>query len=64
MQVDVLQRRRPVPVWASAGTWLGIDRRVKAGGDGARADMLADGNTLYVFTNDGKLIAYEISAKS
>jgi outer membrane protein assembly factor BamB len=38
--------------------------RVKAGGDGARADMLADGNTLYVFTNDGKLIAYEISAKS
>jgi len=37
--------------------------RVKAGGDGARADMLADGNMLYVFTNDGKLIAYEITAK-
>ena len=37
--------------------------RVKAGGGGARADMLADGNTLYVFTNDGKLIAYEVSAE-
>jgi outer membrane protein assembly factor BamB len=38
--------------------------RVKAGGDGARADMLTDGNVLYVFTNKGKLIAYEITAKS
>ncbi len=38
--------------------------RVKAGGNGARADMLADGNTLYIFTNEGKLIAYEVSAKS
>lgn len=37
--------------------------RVKVGGGGARADMLADGNVLYVFTNDGKLIAYEITAK-
>lgn len=38
--------------------------RVKAGGGGARADMLADGNLLYVFNNDGKLIAYEITAKN
>lgn len=38
--------------------------RVKAGGGGARADMLTDGNLLYVFTNDGKLIAYEITAKT
>ncbi len=37
--------------------------RVKAGGGGARADMLADGNLLYVFNNDGKLIAYEITAR-
>ncbi|MEH6585494.1 MAG: outer membrane protein assembly factor BamB [Halioglobus sp.] len=37
--------------------------RVNAGGNGARADMIADGNLLYVFTNKGKLIAYEISAK-
>ena len=38
--------------------------RTKVGGDGARADMLADGNLLYVYTNDGKLIAYEVSAKN
>jgi outer membrane protein assembly factor BamB len=38
--------------------------RVKAGGGGARADMLSDGNLLYVFNNDGKLIAYEITAKN
>ncbi len=37
--------------------------RVKAGGGGARANMLADGNVLYVFTNAGDLIAYEITAK-
>ncbi|PLW70211.1 outer membrane protein assembly factor BamB [Pseudohalioglobus lutimaris] len=36
--------------------------RVRPGGGGARANMLADGNVLYVFTNDGKLIAYEITA--
>lgn len=36
--------------------------RVKADGDGVRADMLADGNVLYVFGNSGKLIAYEITA--
>jgi outer membrane protein assembly factor BamB len=37
--------------------------RVKAGGGGARADMIANGNLLYVFTNSGSLIAYEITAK-
>lgn len=38
--------------------------RVKADGDGVRADMLSDGNTLYVFGNSGKLVAYEITAKN
>jgi outer membrane protein assembly factor BamB len=38
--------------------------RVKVDGKGARADMLADGNILYVFGNGGKLVAYEISAKN
>jgi outer membrane protein assembly factor BamB len=38
--------------------------RVKADGDGARANMLTDGNVLYVFGNSGKLIAYEITAKN
>lgn len=42
------------------GTFVG---RVKVDGDGARADMLSDGNTLYVYGNGGKLIAYEITAK-
>jgi outer membrane protein assembly factor BamB len=37
--------------------------RVKVDGDGVRADMLSDGNTLYVFGNSGKLIAYEITPK-
>ena len=37
--------------------------RVKVDGDGIRADMLTDGNTLYVFGNSGKLVAYEITAK-
>ena len=43
------------------GTFAG---RVKVDGKGARADMLADGNILYVFGNGGKLVAYEISAKN
>ncbi|MEP4485393.1 MAG: outer membrane protein assembly factor BamB [Halioglobus sp.] len=38
--------------------------RMKVDGDGARANMLTDGNILYVFGNSGKLIAYEITAKS
>ena len=37
--------------------------RVKVGGGGARANMLTDGNKLYVFTNDGDLVAYEITAR-
>lgn len=37
--------------------------RVKADGDGVRADMLSDGNILYVYGNSGDLIAYEITAK-
>ncbi len=37
--------------------------RIKADGDGARADMLSDGNLLYVYGNSGKLIAYRITAK-
>ncbi|MBN7796148.1 outer membrane protein assembly factor BamB [Parahaliea mediterranea] len=36
--------------------------RVKVDGDGARADMLSDGNVLYVYGNSGKLAAYEIKA--
>lgn len=38
--------------------------RTSVGGHGARADMLAEGNRLYVFTNSGKLIAYEITARN
>lgn len=38
--------------------------RFKVDGDGARADMLSDGNVLYVFGNSGKLVAYEISPKN
>jgi len=32
--------------------------RTKVDGNGARAPMLTDGETLYVYTNSGKLIAY------
>ncbi|MFT4768908.1 MAG: outer membrane protein assembly factor BamB [Glaciecola sp.] len=38
--------------------------RVRPGNDGARADMLADGTVLYVYTNGGKLIAYDIRPRS
>jgi outer membrane protein assembly factor BamB len=41
------------------GSFVG---RVKADRKGARADMLSEGNILYVFGNSGKLIAYELSA--
>ena len=37
--------------------------RVKVDGDGVRADMLTDGNVLYVFGNSGDLVAYEIIAE-
>lgn len=38
--------------------------RVKADGNGARADMLSDGNILYVYGDSGKLVAYEITARN
>jgi outer membrane protein assembly factor BamB len=37
--------------------------RVRVDDDGARADMLSEGNVLYVFGNSGELVAYEITAK-
>ncbi|GAB3318645.1 outer membrane protein assembly factor BamB [Haliea atlantica] len=37
--------------------------RIKVDGDGVRADMLSDGNILYVYGNSGKLAAYEIRAR-
>ena len=37
--------------------------RVKVDGNGARADMLSEGNILYVYGNSGKLVAYKITAK-
>jgi outer membrane protein assembly factor BamB len=43
------------------GSFVGRER---PDSDGARADMLSDGNVLYVFGNSGKLIAYEISPKT
>lgn len=38
--------------------------RVRADGDGVRADMLSDDDVLYVYGNSGKLIAYRVSAKN
>jgi outer membrane protein assembly factor BamB len=38
--------------------------RVRVDSDGARADMLSEGNALYVFGNGGELVAYEITAKN
>ena len=35
--------------------------RIKADGDGVRADMRSDENILYVYGNSGKLLAYEIT---
>ncbi len=37
--------------------------RVKVDSNGVRADMLARGNTLYVYGNGGKLVAYKISPR-
>lgn len=36
--------------------------RIRVDSDGARADMLSDGSTIYVFGNSGELAAYEIAA--
>jgi outer membrane protein assembly factor BamB len=38
--------------------------RIRPAKEGPRADMLADGTILYVYTNDGKLIAYDIKPRS
>ena len=38
--------------------------RVRVDSDGVRADMLSEDGILYVFANDGELVAYEIIAKS
>lgn len=70
-----LSRPTPVSSYVAVADYEGIVHlvsqvdgefvgRVSAGGGGARADMLTDGNILYVFTNSGKLIAYEITAKN
>tara|TARA_R110001599_G_scaffold353231_1_gene591058 strand:- start:144192 stop:145370 length:1179 start_codon:yes stop_codon:yes gene_type:complete len=37
--------------------------RVKADGDGVRADMLAEDNRLYVYGNSGDLVAYKVKKK-
>lgn len=38
--------------------------RIRPDKSGARADMLADGTVLYLYSNSGKLIAYDISTRS
>ncbi|GAB5414863.1 MAG: outer membrane protein assembly factor BamB [Congregibacter sp.] len=38
--------------------------RIRPASESARADMLADGTVLYVYTDGGKLIAYDIKARS
>jgi outer membrane protein assembly factor BamB len=37
--------------------------RIRPDSSGARADMLSDGTVLYVYTNGGKLIAYDIKPR-
>ena len=70
-----LSRPTPVSSYVAVGDFEGyvhiisqVDGefvgRVKADGNGVRADMLSDGNLLYVFGNGGKLVAYEITAKN
>lgn len=70
-----LSRPTPVSSYVAVGDFEGyvhiisqVDGefagRVKVDGDGVRADMLSDGNVLYVFGNGGKLVAYEITAKN
>jgi outer membrane protein assembly factor BamB len=69
-----LSRPTPVSSYVAVGDFEGyvhllsqVDGefagRVKVDGDGVMADMLSDGNTLYVFGNSGKLAVYEITAK-
>ena len=69
-----LSRPTPVGSYVAVGDFEGyvhllsqIDGafvgRERVDSDGVRADMLSDGNVLYVFGNSGELVAYEISAK-
>lgn len=71
------QLSRPVPVssYVAVADFEGIVHfvsqvdgqfvgRVKVDGKGARADMLSDGNVLYVYGDSGKLSAFEITAKN
>jgi outer membrane protein assembly factor BamB len=69
-----LSRPTPVSSYVAVGDFEGyvhllsqVDGefvgRFKVDGDGVRADMLTDGNVLYVFGNSGKLAVYEITAK-
>lgn len=44
----------------SEGDFVG---RVRADSDGVRADMISEGNLLYVYGNSGEFAAYEITAK-
>ncbi len=68
-----LSRPTPVSSYLAVADYQGIVHilsqidgeivgRVKVDGDGARADMLSDGNVLYVYGNSGDLKAYEITA--
>ncbi|MFK8041181.1 outer membrane protein assembly factor BamB [Congregibacter sp.] len=38
--------------------------RIRPDSDGVRADMIADGTILYVYSNGGKLIAYDVRPRS
>jgi outer membrane protein assembly factor BamB len=69
-----LSRPTPVSSYVAVADYEGIVHiisqvdgsfagRVKVDGDGARADMVSDGNVLYVFGNSGKLAAYQITAR-
>lgn len=69
-----LSRPTPVSSYVAVGDFEGyvhlvsqVDGefvgRMKVDGDGVRADMLSDGNVLYVFGNGGTLAAYEITAR-
>ncbi len=69
-----LSRPTPVSSYVAVGDLEGyvhllsqvdgeIVGRVEVDDDGVRADMLSDGNLLYVYGNSGDLVAYEISAK-
>ena len=67
-----LSRPTPVSSYVAVADYQGIVHiisqvdgefagRFKADGDGARADMLSDGNVLYVYGNSGDLAAYQIT---